>query len=252
MSLPLRDYQLAALTAIEAAWERGVRRQLVNLPTGTGKTVCFCHLCHRRGGRSLVLVHRDELVRQAVDKFRLIDPGAELGVVKAGEDHVGAQTVVASIQTLAYAHRLARLTPGFSTVVVDEAHHAAADTYVRVLQHVRAFEADGPLVVGVTATPERGDKIGLDGVFQEIVFQLGILPMIQAGYLADLRAVQVQLEADFSRLHVQAGDFIGREVEAELLACNAPEQVVEAYQEHAAGRKALLVRPNGGGGPCNG
>ena len=242
-ALVLRDYQHAVLAAVEAAWVLGVRRQLVALPTGAGKTVCFCHLCLRRGGRSLVLVHRDELVRQALDKFRLIDPNADLGVIKAGEDQVEAQTIVASIQTLASAHRLARLVPNFTTVIVDEAHHAAADTYIRVLQHVRAFEADGPLVVGVTATPERGDKIGLDGVFEEIVFQLGILPMIQAGYLADLRGVQVQLEADFGGLHVQAGDFIGREVEAELLACNAPGQVVEAYQGHAAGRKALLFAP---------
>jgi ATP-dependent helicase IRC3 len=251
-ALALRDYQLEALAAVAEAERRGVFRQLVVLPTGTGKTVVFSHLRKLRGGRTLVLAHRDELLRQAVDKLRMVDPSAVVGVVKADEDQVSAPTVVASIQTLAQPARLARLVPNFTTVIVDEAHHAAAETYGRVLEHVGALGAAGPLLVGFTATPERGDKVGLSEVFQEIVYQRGILPMIQAGYLADLRAVQVQLEADFSALRVQAGDFVERELEAALLACDAPEQALEAYQEHAAGRKAPDLHPNGRGGSCDG
>lgn len=242
-ALALRDYQVAALVAIRQAEQRGVNRQLVALPTGTGKTVIFSHLIQQRGGRTLLLAHRDELLRQAADKLLLVDPSADIGIVKADEDQVEAQTVVASIQTAAQPHRLARLGRGFDTIIVDEAHHAAADTYRRVLAHCGAFDAGGPLLVGFTATPERGDKIGLHEVFEEIVYRLDLLPMIQAGYLSDLRAVQIQLEADFSGLQVRAGDFIERELEAALMAAGAPEQAVEAYQEHAAGRKAIIFTP---------
>jgi superfamily II DNA or RNA helicase len=93
-ALALRDYQLEALAAVEAAEQCGMSRQLITLQTGTGKTIVFYSLCQRRGGRALALVHRHELTRQAVSKFKMMGPAADLGVVKAGEDQVGAQTVV--------------------------------------------------------------------------------------------------------------------------------------------------------------
>ena len=76
---------------------------------------------------------------------------------------------------------------------IDEAHHAPAPTYRRILEYCRAWRADGPLVVGVTATPERGDRQSLRDVFDRIVYQKTLLEMMQAGYLVDLRALQVLL-----------------------------------------------------------
>lgn len=242
-ALALRDYQSAALEASAQAERRGVLKQLIALPTGTGKTVCFCHLCDRRGGRSLVLVHRDELVRQAVDKFRLVDPSVDLGVVKASENDVGAQVVIASVQTLSIPRRLEQLAPDFTTVVVDEAHHAPARSYRSILEHVRAGEQDGPLLTGWTATPERGDKRGLIEVFDEIVFERDILTMIQAQYLSDLRAIQVKLEVDLDAVPTVAGDLDEGALERVLMAADAPTQTVQAYQAHAAGRRALLFSP---------
>lgn len=105
----------------------------MTLPTGTGKTIIFTQLIARRSGRALVLVNRDELVRQAVDKLTLVDPNMQVGVVKAERDEVDAHVVVASVQTVQQAQRLGRLWPDFATVVIDEAHHAPADSYNRVL-----------------------------------------------------------------------------------------------------------------------
>ena len=130
----LRDYQNEALGAIDDALARGVRRQVMALPTGTGKTVIFAELIRRRGGRALVLVHRDELVNQAVDKLAAV--GIEAGVIKAERDDVEAGVIVASIQTLSRPRRLACLRPDFNTIVIDEAHHAVAETYRRVIDHV--------------------------------------------------------------------------------------------------------------------
>jgi superfamily II DNA or RNA helicase len=243
MMFDVRPYQQEALDAIVAAEQRGIQRPLLALPTGTGKTVVFAHLIQQRGGRSLVLVHRDELIWQAAEKLQIIAPDLALGIVKAARDEVGASCVLASVQTLSRENRLARLPRGFQTVIVDEAHHGVAETYRRVLLAVGSFEANGPLTVGVTATPMRGDQVGLDAVFQEIVYQKNILEMILAGYLADVRGVQVGLQVDFRRLHTRAGDFIEGELEDLLLEADAPEHICKAYREHAYGRKALLFTP---------
>jgi superfamily II DNA or RNA helicase len=243
LRLTPRPYQREAVAAILAAATRGVRRPLLALPTGTGKTIVFALLVQQRGGRALVLAHRDELIQQAVDKLQLVDPGMALGVVKAERDEHNAPTVVASVQTLSRKERLARLVPDFRTIVVDEAHHAPADTYQRVLRYCRAWSPEGPLVLGVTATPERGDRQSLRQVFQRIVYHKSLLEMMQAGYLTDLRAIQVLLQADFDALHLRRGDFVEAELETMLLEANAPAQVLAAFQAHAATRKALLFTP---------
>src|SRR4051794_25362001 len=121
--LELRPYQHDAIAAGLAAEQRGIHRPLVALPTGTGKTVVFAHLLSQRPGRSLILVHRDELIRQAYGKLKEISPALSVGVVKAEEDEHAAACVIASVQTLARESRLQRLTPDFRTIVVDEAHH---------------------------------------------------------------------------------------------------------------------------------
>ena len=125
--LALRPYQRDALTAIEAAALRGVRRQVISLPTGAGKTVVFAHLVVERQPRTLILVHRDELVRQTLDKLTMVarDTALDICVVKAERDDHAAEVVVASVQTLARERRLHRLASTFDLVIVDEAHHAA-------------------------------------------------------------------------------------------------------------------------------
>jgi ATP-dependent helicase IRC3 len=241
--LTLRPYQTEAIEAILKAETQGIRRPLLALPTGTGKTIIFTHLISQRDGRSLVLVHRDELIQQAAEKLSLIAPGLEVGIVKAAKDEVDAPCVLASVQTLSRESRLARLPLGFETVIVDEAHHGVAETYRRILEAVGSFHPDGPLTVGVTATPMRGDQVGLDAVFQEIVYRKSIMEMIIAGYLADIRGIQVGLKVDFRKLHTRAGDFVDSEVEELLMEADAPEYLCLAYQKHAMGRKALLFTP---------
>src|SRR2546421_5008166 len=166
-----------------------------------------------------------------------------LGVVQAERAELTAPTVVASVQTLSRRPRLARLVRDFHTIVIDEAPHAPAPSYRRTREFGQAGRPDGPLVVGVTATPARGDRQSLRQVFDGIVYQKTLVEMMQAGYLVDLRAMQVVLQADFDALRTQHGDFIEAELETLLLAANAPAQVLTAFQAHAAERKALLFTP---------
>src|SRR4029450_13522090 len=243
LRLTPRPYQSEAVAALLAATARGVQRPLLVLPTGTGKTIVFALLVQRRGGRSLILAHRDELIQQAVDKLRLVDPTLPLGVVQATHDEHTAPTVVASVQTLSRRTRLARLVPDFQPTVIHDAPPPPAPPYRRILEYCRAWHPDGPLVVGVTATPERGDRHSLREVFERIVYKKTLLERVEAGYLVDLRALQVLLQADFDALRTQQGDFVEAELETLLLAANAPAQVLAAFQAHAAERKALLFTP---------
>jgi ATP-dependent helicase IRC3 len=240
-SLALRPYQEAGLAAIETAFARGGRRQLLAWPTGAGKTLLFAVVIARRGGRALVLVHRDELVQQTLDKLRLIAPDLRLGVVKAERNDIDAQVVVASIQTLSRPSRLQQLLVDFETVVVDEAHHAVADTYRRVIDYTTA--ADEALLLGVTATPDRLDRLGLQHVFDEIVHQVGLLELMAQGYLTDIHALQIALEVDFDRISRRGGDLADGELGDALELANAPQHIAAAYAEHASRRSGVCFVP---------
>ena len=249
--IALRDYQLEAIEASELAYLRGINRQAIEIPTGSGKTVVFSSLVRRRGAPALILAHADELIEQAVNKLRMVASDLSIGVVKAERNEVGADVIVASVQTLARPRRLAQLIQPrgalfggerrhFQTVVIDEAHHAAAKTYQQIIDGVMGPET---LLFGVSATLERGDGKGLDHVFDEIVFERDVLWMIQKGYLSDIRAVQVMLDANFGQLHTRGGDYVRGEVEDMLQAAAAPKHALKAYLEHAAGRKAIIFTP---------
>jgi superfamily II DNA or RNA helicase len=165
--------------------------------------------------------------------------------VKAERNDVLAPVVVASVQTLSRQSRLDQLPQQFGVVVVDEAHHSAADTYQRILKHVGSFNPDRRmLTLGVTATPSRQDSRDLADTWQEVVYHKGILEMIRAGYLTNLRGLRVKLRrADFGKLKVSHGDFQDG-ASAELLEhAGAPEHAADAYVKHAAGRTALVFTP---------
>lgn len=238
-AIQLRPYQTDALTAIEQAMARGCRRPLIVLPTGAGKTIVFAEVIRRLGGRSLVLVHRDELARQAEARIRLVTADTPIGIVKAARNELQCPITIASVQTVSRPTRLAQLG-AYGLIVIDEAHHAVADSYQTILDTLQAFEPDGPVVLGVTATADRADGRGLQTVFEEIVFEVGMFEMIEQGYIANLCAKQIRLAADFERLHTRGGDFIESEAEDLLLAADAPIHAVRAYQQHAQGRKALV------------
>lgn len=241
-SLPLRPYQAQCLDAIAAAEKHGLRRQLVVLPTGSGKTVVLSYLASRREGRALILAHRNELISQAAGKLAMVSGSLDIGIVKAAQDDSGAPVVVASVQTLASEKRLARVG-SFSTVIVDEAHHAVASTYMTILEALGCFKADGPLTVGFTATAGRSDKVGLGAVWQEITYQRGIVQMIAEGYLCDVRAMEIGCDFDLGNAQVRAGDYTDSSLGAELERSDAIEAAARAYREHAKDRPGIAFTP---------
>jgi len=246
----LRDYQQDAVSAVLTARANGRERVLLILPTGAGKTIVFASIIGgilTDGGRALVLVHRDELLNQAVAKLRdVLGVEIDIGIVKAEQNNIDAQIVVASVQTLCRPNRLAQLGSGFVVCVIDEAHHAAAETYRQILSRVRDpvdSSEPAPFVLGVTATADRGDGVGLAGVFESIAYEKPMLELIEHGHLVDIAARQIAIRADFNQLHTRAGDFVDGETGAALLAAEAPAQVARAYDELARDRKGLVFTP---------
>ncbi|MGH9294101.1 MAG: DEAD/DEAH box helicase [Acidimicrobiales bacterium] len=236
----LRDYQLGAVEAIEKSAASGRERCLVSLPTGTGKTICFAELVRRRTGRALVLAHRDELLAQAAAKLEAagISPG-DIGRVQAGSDETTAPVVLASVQTIARRARLGRLIDAcevvgpFVTIVVDEAHHAPAPSYGRVLE---ALGGPGTLVTGWTATPNRQ---GVGKIFGAPVFARDLVDMIAEGWLCDLRGRRVGIDLDTSRVRRSHGDYVEADLARALGQAGAPEAVAAAWATHGDGRPTL-------------
>ena len=256
ISLELRPYQRDALTAVEAATLRGVRRQVVSLPTGAGKTVIFAHLIVERQTRTLILVHRDELIAQTLDKLAMVSRGTalDIGVIKAERDEHAGDVVVASVQTLQRETRLQRLAQTFGLIVVDECHHALPEnSYGRILAHVGADQDDGPLTVGYTATPFRpnNDPIitaaGKPGCFDEVVYTLPLMGLVAQGYLSPIVAKGIFLaELDLDAVRTRHGDYIEADLAEALMAADAPEHLVRGYRELAPERRALIFCPTVG------
>lgn len=241
----LRDYQTDAIDAIEKAWADGMRRPAVVLPTGAGKTVVFSHLAARShdaiDGRTLVVAHREELLNQAAAKIRTVAPHLKCGIVKAGlDEHDGTDIVVASAQTLAVPRRRERIA-NVGLVIIDEAHHAAADTYRTILDHFGCY--DRTPAAGFTATMARADG-GLAEVWDDVVFRLDILTMISRGFLVDVRGKSVVCDGlDLSQVKSRGGDYQEGQLGQALSESGAAEAVAQAYREFAAERAGVVFTP---------
>ncbi|MFH8751061.1 DEAD/DEAH box helicase family protein [Streptomyces rimosus] len=241
-----RPYQSDAIKALISGWQGSGNRLAVVLPTGAGKTVVFANLISELlpqldGKRALVIAHREELLDQAAAKVRAVRPDLRVGVVKAERDeHQDVDVVVASIQTLAVERRREAIRD-IGVVIVDECHHAAAPSYMTVLEHFGAWR--GLPVAGFTATMTRADG-GLAEVWQEVVFTLDILEMIEDGYLCDVRGKRVIVEGlDLDAVRTRAGDLQDGQLGQALEDSDAGPVVARAYQEHAAGRPGVVFTP---------
>lgn len=233
--IALRDYQKEAVKAIEAA-RKHIRSGLIILPVGTGKTVVFAEFLRRAQSRALILAHRDELIRQAADKLRLVWPEVSLGIIQGPVHEADRSVLVASVPTLARDDRL-RTIPRVDIVITDEAHHAVAPTYRRIYRAVGAGEK--AFHVGFTATANRADRIGLAQVYERVIYHRSIEDMIAQGYLVQVRGVIVRTEVDLSGV-ASGQDFVEPALEAVVNTKNRNELILKAYLEHARGRKTLL------------
>lgn len=239
--MELRPYQQEARESVENEWNKGVQRTLLVLPTGCGKTIVFAKVtedCVRTGDRVLILAHRGELLDQAADKL-LKSTGLKCATEKAEESCLDSffRVAVGSVQTLMRQSRLNRFTPDyFGTIIIDEAHHAISDSYQRILQYF-----SGAKVLGVTATPDRGDMKNLGSVFDSLAYEYSLPQAIREGYLCPIKALTVPLQMDLTGVGMQSGDFkagdLGTALDPYL------EQIADEMQKICLNRKTVVFLP---------
>lgn len=249
-TIDLRDYQVRALANIEKAEREGVRRPLVVHPTGTGKGVVMGGLAAQREdrGRSIVLVHREELADQFVEKLEWQAPHLSTGRVKATLDEVDADVVIASVPTVQRDNRLADLLASagrrpFGTIIADEAHHAPSPSWTKVLTGLGAFNPYGPLAVGFTATPERDNGKTL-GVWERVVDFMSIREAIFGNYLVPILPAEViETRMDMRKVRKTGGDYSDGDLGRELEESGAIAQMADAVVQHASDRKGVAFLP---------
>ena len=239
--MELRPYQKEAVAAIKEQWASGARRTLLVLPTGCGKTIVFCKLTEdmvSEGDRVLIMAHRGELLDQAADKL-LKATGLHCAVEKAEESCLGSwfRVTVGSVQTLMREKRLEQFAPDyFDTIIVDEAHHCLSESYQRVLNHFSEAK-----VLGVTATPDRGDMRNLGQYFDSLAYEYSLPRAIREGYLSPIKALTIPLKLDLSGVSIQSGDFkagdLGTALDPYL------HSIADEMLNHCADRKTVVFLP---------
>lgn len=214
--LNLRPYQETARKSVLGEWEAGRGKTLLVLPTGTGKTIVFSAItqeCVKNGDRVLVLAHRGELLEQASDKLYKTT-GLKSAVEKAESSCLGTwyRVVVGSVQTLMRESRLEKFPKNyFDTIIIDEAHHAISNSYQNILEYFSDAK-----VLGVTATPDRGDMKNLGTIFDSLAYEYTLPQAIKDGYLSPIKAITIPLKLDLSSVTTQAGEFKASDIDIAL------------------------------------
>lgn len=242
---PDRDYQREAIDRVFGDWSHGHRSLLLVLPTGAGKTVVSADIIRRvvqqTSQRAVFLAHRAELLTQSKDKIRLVAPQMTVGLVQAASDELQRQVTVASVQTVTNEARLQRLLQAgpYSLLVVDEAHHAASPSWMRVIHAMRQQNPD-MRVLGLTATPGRSDGLSLDSLFERISYTKSVLELIEEKWLVYPRAYRVNLDIDLDVVgssgsgdgkDLKDGDLAKLMVQKPVL-----DAVFNAYAQYGQGR----------------
>jgi superfamily II DNA or RNA helicase len=232
----LRPYQQRAVDSVSSGWSQW-RRQLGVAATGAGKTILFSHIAAAEKGRTLILAHREELVMQAVEKLHKatgIFAAIEQGPSRAMPGH---GVIVGSVQSM--RRRLKKYAPdAFSLIVADEAHHSMSPEWQAVLHHFASAR-----VLGVTATPDRADRKSLGGFYENVAFEISLLELINAGYLAPIRSLRLGVELDARHLRLKDGrKDITADAAAELISPRMME-LARAVARETWDRKALIFLP---------
>ncbi|HOX23822.1 MAG TPA: DEAD/DEAH box helicase, partial [Elusimicrobiales bacterium] len=236
----LRDRQKTFVErSITALRERG--NTLGVAPTGAGKSIMLASVVGTLdGAQSCILAHRDEITAQNIDKFRLVNPGVPVSVVDSREKSWSGKAVFAMAQTLVRERNREQLPP-LDLLVIDEAHHARAESYLRIIEAAKHRNPE-LMVYGVTATPNRGDGKSLRDIFDNCADQITLSELIASGQLVRPRTFVIDIGVQEGLKHVRklADDYDMSAVEAIMDHTPLTEAVVRHWREKAGERRTVV------------
>jgi superfamily II DNA or RNA helicase/very-short-patch-repair endonuclease len=236
--LTLREHQEDALEAISELRGKGITIALLAHATGTGKTVTAIADAQRLGGRTLFIVHTKDLVHQSVAKFEEMWPGISVGrfvdIVHDTDEHV----IVGTVQSV--SKNLPMFKPDdFNYLIIDEAHHATADTYQHILKY---FHPE--FTLGLSATEDRADGISALEVFRNAAHRLSLREAVENGELVPIRCVRVETNIDLTKVRFNEVQYNRRDIEEAILVPGRDQLILDTYVEHVLGRKAVVFCVN--------
>jgi len=252
----LRDYQDACIDASLSAYERGVKRQLISSPVGSGKTVTMCFLYPRiaslvnkndpKRKQVILAAHREELCDQLERTTKQINPNLSVSVEKSSQ-HADPESdvVVVSIPTIGRSgsQRIRKFNPDkLAVFVIDECHHAAGGTYINTLDYF-GLKAPNPKAasLGFTATPSRHDKVGLKHAYDEIVYHKSMLALMEEGYLSALRCLKIQTSVDITDVKTNRGDFATGALASAVNIEERNSLIIKTWNKYALDRDSTLI-----------
>lgn len=240
----LRPCQTAAIEAVRSS---KLQRVMVSMPTGTGKTTVALSLIGETPGRSLMIAHRRDLIRQAFECAKERFPGLDVGLVRAHHDEYNRRVTMATMQTLGSERRLGRVLGAgpLSMIVIDEAHRGAADTYMEILTAAGAFREGGPRVVGLTATAQRSDYKSLYPTFEKTVYYLSLPDAIEQKILVPMIPLEVPLQIDSTKVKREkqkdgTTDVNLDDMAKELERCNAAQATANVIKTKVGDRRTIV------------
>ena len=243
---PLRDYQIEIIQCIEDSIAEGYRRIMLQLPTGAGKTRCFVELAkyHRNSPYNsldtpncLIVAHRKELIDQAVEALvREQVKKRDIGIIKANErEDRNCVIQVASIQSL-----IRRSFPRAGLVIIDEAHHAMAESYQTVIKYYK-----DAVIIGVTATPARTDGSGFKDSFDILIEGPTIKELTAQGHLCAYKLyAYTRDKINTSYVRTQAGDYKQNDLADAVMNSEVRADLVETWRQHALGKRTVVFAVN--------
>ena len=234
-NLELKEHQIAALKSLEDMRSNSETIALLYHATGTGKTVTAVMDAKRCGGRTLFLAHTQELVNQTTETFRKLWPSVTVGRYMESMKQPNAHVVCGSVQSVAL-HLDSFRDDAFDYLIVDEAHHAAADTYQKVLSYFKpAF------TLGLTATPERTDdnKVILD-IFKNTAHKLDIQTAVEIGELVPIRCIRIHTNIDLTKVRFNSVQYNIRDLESKIYVPERNRLIVDTWLQYVRGKRTVV------------
>ena len=232
--IELRDYQQEAIDNLKKMREDGKTIALLYHATGVGKTITAATDAKAVGGRTLFLVNALKLASQAKDTFAKVWPEATLGEYTGSQKDMSQTVIFATVQSI--SKDLEKFSPtDFDYLIVDECHHAAANTYQKIFTYFHP-----KFILGLTATPERSDGEDMLELFQNVAHKMDLKTAVERGVLVPIRCIRVKTNIDLTDVRINGIKYNSQDRESKLFIPERNQLIVDTYLKYVNGKKTVI------------